>query len=217
MATGRLIIDSIPQGGSRSGPAFDQPTTVTSASLPSSVLVSDEADFRAARALIQTLIRTGAAFVAYIRAIVMTFTGIRAFAQLHAGSSHEHPSRALAFFHTTPIGRLLSRFSKDLDTLDTGLVTNVGFLHVSALRSLRAGCYTLQRRPPTTSRMLLLPQVHLPTLRLAHRHRVATPYFIVAIPRDLRLHQGEPAACARAPHCTQQHTTPRARALRGRS
>lgn len=150
----------------------------------------------------------------------MTFTGIRASRSLHAELLTSILRAPLAFFDTTPIGRLLSRFSKDLDTLDTGLVTNVGFFLMCVHRARsRAGSCTLQRRPPTSRLLLLLlPQVHLPNLRLAHRHRVCNAVLHRRDPpRDLRLHQGEPAACARAPHCTQQHTTPRARALRGRS
>ena len=73
------------------------------------------------------LIGVAASFVAYIRALVMTFTGIRASRRLHEELITSILRAPLSFFDTTPIGRLLSRFSKDLDTLDTLLVSNVGF------------------------------------------------------------------------------------------
>ena len=100
------------------------------------------------------IVGIGAAIVAYLRAIVMTFTGIRASRSLHEELLRSVLRAPLEFFDTTPIGRLLSRFSKDLDTLDTLLVTNVGFF------------------------LMCVFQIVGSLIAIAF----ATPYFILAIP-----------------------------------
>lgn len=50
--------------------------------------------------------------------MVPTIGGLRAAQLLHAFLLHRVTAAPLKFFDTTPVGRIISRFSKDIDTLD---------------------------------------------------------------------------------------------------
>ena len=51
----------------------------------------------------------------------MAFVNIRASSNLHGGALRSVLNAPTSFFDVTPIGRIISRFSKDLHTMDTEL------------------------------------------------------------------------------------------------
>ena len=51
----------------------------------------------------------------------MAFVNIRASSNLHGGALRSVLNAPTSFFDVTPIGRVISRFSKDLHTMDTEL------------------------------------------------------------------------------------------------
>ena len=60
----------------------------------------------------------------YLAAFVLVIGGTRATALLHLSLLHSCLRAPMAFFDTTPVGRIINRFSKDLDTVDTSLPRN---------------------------------------------------------------------------------------------
>ena len=69
-----------------------------------------------------------AAIFSFIRVVVMMFVGLAASRRLHAGLLKSVISAPLVFFDTTPVGRLLARFTKDIETIDTALPSTFGML-----------------------------------------------------------------------------------------
>ncbi len=69
-----------------------------------------------------------AAAFAYIRVMVMLFVGLSASRSLHAGLLKSIIMAPMAFFDTTPVGRLIARFTKDIETIDTALPSTFGML-----------------------------------------------------------------------------------------
>lgn len=69
-----------------------------------------------------------AALLAFIRVIVMMHMGLSSSRILHEGLLTSVISAPMAFFDTTPIGRLLARFTADMETIDTGIPTTLGML-----------------------------------------------------------------------------------------
>lgn len=59
------------------------------------------------------------AILAYARAFSMVWLGIRASQNFHVKLIARVLRAPMSFFDTTPLGRILSRFSKDLDAIDT--------------------------------------------------------------------------------------------------
>lgn len=60
----------------------------------------------------------------YLSALILALCCIKASRRLHNEMLHRLVRAPLVFFETTPVGRVLNRFSKDLDTLDMQLPTN---------------------------------------------------------------------------------------------
>ena len=60
-------------------------------------------------------------FFSFIRTASMAFVNIRASSNLHGGALRSVLNAPTSFFDVTPIGRIISRFSKDLHTMDTEL------------------------------------------------------------------------------------------------
>ena len=69
-----------------------------------------------------------AAFLAFIRVIIMMLMGLRASRILHDGLLRSVVSAPMSFFDTTPVGRLLARFTADLEMIDTLLPSTLGML-----------------------------------------------------------------------------------------
>ncbi len=67
------------------------------------------------------------ALIAYVRSLGIYFLALRASMQLHNGLLSSVLHAPMSYFDTTPIGRIVSRFSKDLYLLDTQLVMSVQF------------------------------------------------------------------------------------------
>jgi ABC-type multidrug transport system fused ATPase/permease subunit len=77
---------------------------------------------------IYVVIGVGAALFAFLRVVTMSLMGIRASRRLHADLLTTILRAPLSFFDTTPLGRVLVRFSKDTDAVDNALVMNMGML-----------------------------------------------------------------------------------------
>jgi ABC-type multidrug transport system fused ATPase/permease subunit len=67
------------------------------------------------------------ALIAYVRSLAIYYLALRASMQLHSGLLNSVLHAPMSYFDTTPIGRIVSRFSKDLYLLDTQLVMSVQF------------------------------------------------------------------------------------------
>ncbi|XP_055346866.1 LOW QUALITY PROTEIN: multidrug resistance-associated protein 1-like [Paramacrobiotus metropolitanus] len=57
----------------------------------------------------------------YISALVLALSCVRASRRLHSEMLHRLLRAPLSFFESTPVGRIVNRFSRDLDTLDNQL------------------------------------------------------------------------------------------------
>jgi ATP-binding cassette subfamily C (CFTR/MRP) protein 1 len=69
-----------------------------------------------------------AAVLSFLRVVVMVITGIRASKSLHLSAITTVLSAPMAFFDTTPLGRIISRFTKDMESIDQQLPGQLGML-----------------------------------------------------------------------------------------
>ena len=67
-----------------------------------------------------------AAFFAFLRVVVMALVGVAASRSLHHDMLSAVLRAPMAFFDTTPLGRVLARFSKDTDSVDQMLPQQIG-------------------------------------------------------------------------------------------
>ena len=65
------------------------------------------------------------AIIVFVRNFTMTFSGIRSAKILHNAFLKSILGSPMVFFDTTPIGRVMNRFSKDIATLDTTLMSSM--------------------------------------------------------------------------------------------
>jgi ABC-type multidrug transport system fused ATPase/permease subunit len=65
------------------------------------------------------------ALCSYIGTLVLVTGGTRATALLHATLLQSTLRAPTSFFDTTPVGRIVNRFSKDVDTIDTLIPRNI--------------------------------------------------------------------------------------------
>ncbi|GAV03421.1 hypothetical protein RvY_13847 [Ramazzottius varieornatus] len=61
----------------------------------------------------------------FLSALILAYGQIRASRLLHFNMLARVLRAPMAFFDTTPLGRIVNRFSKDIDTVDTGLPMNI--------------------------------------------------------------------------------------------
>ncbi|GFQ80003.1 multidrug resistance-associated protein 1 [Trichonephila clavata] len=80
----------------------------------------------------------GEVIFTFLTSIMTNLSCLRAAKILHDGML-EHIMRApMSFFDTTPLGRILNRFSKDIDTADVTIRFNVRMLFIQSFRALGA-------------------------------------------------------------------------------
>ncbi|GFY69160.1 multidrug resistance-associated protein 1 [Trichonephila inaurata madagascariensis] len=80
----------------------------------------------------------GEVIFTFLTSIMTNLSCLRAAKILHDGML-EHIMRApMSFFDTTPLGRILNRFSKDIDTADVTIRFNVRMLFIQGFRALGA-------------------------------------------------------------------------------
>merc|ERR1711871_1299962 len=66
------------------------------------------------------------AIATYIRSIRLTFSGLRAGNHLHTVAFENVVGSTSAWFDATPLGRIVNRFSKDVDNLDNQVIQQLG-------------------------------------------------------------------------------------------
>mmetsp|Transcript_11549 Transcript_11549/g.40382 ORF Transcript_11549/g.40382 Transcript_11549/m.40382 type:complete len:1626 (-) Transcript_11549:176-5053(-) len=66
--------------------------------------------------------------MAYMRAYLLVWLGIKSSVRLHDSLVKRVLRAPMSFFDTTPVGRVLSRFSKDMDAIDTLLPQNLQWM-----------------------------------------------------------------------------------------
>eukprot|EP01113_Clastostelium_recurvatum_P045650 TRINITY_DN786_c0_g1_i1.p1 TRINITY_DN786_c0_g1~~TRINITY_DN786_c0_g1_i1.p1 ORF type:complete len:1526 (-),score=434.15 TRINITY_DN786_c0_g1_i1:5921-10498(-) len=81
---------------------------------------------------IYVLLGVGGGIMTFVRSIVLALGGMRAARTLHESMLHKVAHSPMSFFDTTPIGRILNRFSKDQYNIDETLSGSMGmFLNTS--------------------------------------------------------------------------------------
>ncbi|KAL0491865.1 ATP-binding cassette, subfamily C [Acrasis kona] len=67
----------------------------------------------------------GAVSLQFVRELVLAFTGIQSCTTLHKKALDRVMRAPCSFFDTTPVGRIINRFSKDMETIDSQLIMNL--------------------------------------------------------------------------------------------
>lgn len=80
---------------------------------------------------IYVAVGVGAALFAFMRVVVQSLMGIKASRSLHSNLLNAILKAPMSFFDTTPMGRLIARFSKDMDAVDNQLPQQLGMLGMS--------------------------------------------------------------------------------------
>ncbi|XP_071042907.1 ATP-binding cassette sub-family C member 2 isoform X3 [Parasteatoda tepidariorum] len=73
-----------------------------------------------------------------VTALLMNLACLRASTILHNDILNHIMHASMSFFDTTPLGRLLNRFSKDIDTADVTIRFNIRMLLIMSSRTLGA-------------------------------------------------------------------------------
>ena len=71
-----------------------------------------------------------AALILLLRAVIQTFTSVNAARRVHTAAASAVLAAPMSFFDTTPLGRILNRFSGDVQKVDTQLASS-GFSFVN--------------------------------------------------------------------------------------
>ncbi|KAF2259014.1 P-loop containing nucleoside triphosphate hydrolase protein [Lojkania enalia] len=74
-------------------------------------------------------------------AIAIAKCGMKASKQMHQNAVHRLLGARIAFFDTTPLGRIMNRFSKDVEVMDSGLVISMQMFLLAAATVI--GIYAL--------------------------------------------------------------------------
>ena len=77
--------------------------------------------------LIYALINLGVAVVGMVRSLFLAFVALTASRKMFNDMLARVLRAPMSFFDTTPVGRLVNRFSKDVYTIDVQLVDNAGW------------------------------------------------------------------------------------------
>jgi len=74
--------------------------------------------------------------IVFLRAVIINLVGLRSSRTLHEQMMEKVMRAPMSYFDTTPIGRILNRFTKDMNTIDESLTRSLGMLLSMAFSAL---------------------------------------------------------------------------------
>jgi ABC-type multidrug transport system fused ATPase/permease subunit len=74
--------------------------------------------------LIYVVVSVSAALIILVRAVIQTFASLHAGRRVHTAAANAVFATPMSFFDTTPLGRILNRFSGDVQKVDTQLCSS---------------------------------------------------------------------------------------------
>jgi len=96
----------------------------------------------------------------FFRTYLSLVLGIRASTNMHNSLLYRVMGAPTAFFDTTPMGRIVQRFSKDLDQVDQQLVGQIGMLITCALQMFGSGVAIITATPLFTIGVLPIMKIY---------------------------------------------------------
>lgn len=88
------------------------------------------------RLTVYGLLGIGQTVFVLVATITLNLSCLRGSTLLHASMLHNVIRAPMSFFDTTPMGRILNRFSKDVDTTDITLVFSLRLLIIELFRAI---------------------------------------------------------------------------------
>ncbi|GMR61820.1 hypothetical protein PMAYCL1PPCAC_32015 [Pristionchus mayeri] len=117
------------------------------------------------RLLIYTGLGMGQALTICVASIVMALGMVRASRILHEGMLETTLHSPMAFLDVTPIGRIINRFGKDIDAVDSALPNSIRSLLVTGIAAIATICVVVWSTPYTIAPLLVLGAMYFAVLR----------------------------------------------------
>ncbi|XP_017483220.1 PREDICTED: multidrug resistance-associated protein 1-like [Rhagoletis zephyria] len=125
---------------------------------------------------VYTVLGLGECFFTLFTTLVISFSTLKAAKLLHADMLSRILRAPMSFFDTNPIGRILNRFSRDIDICDTILNMNLRIALFTAFRTVAAILIIAIDTPPVLGAVLplaifyfVIQRMFLPTSRQLRR------------------------------------------------